>query len=344
LLYFVPFFIIINYGSSQNVDTFSVYYSLFNSFVAMALGLTTSVKYFGAKNEEGAIQLEAILLCVIISLVASLLYYMSMETRIPIGIHNDYVAYLFLLAIPTVSLFYFIASVNESSLKVASNNQSNSISLLVFIATLVVLEYFLGNILYSVCFGFLITRVIMLLVLFIKSDILSMPARSPNFNLIKKIILHGAPITLLFFAQKYIQTEGLLHISKDGGSVSLFQMILTISLLFNLYSNAVSTNGFIKISKKPGSVNITNYFLYSILMCLWVFVILIFVFEFSNGSLLKSLVSQEVLFNQLIELKYSVYFFIASDMLFVIAIFYSRGVGDNFRVQCLWVISIILGY
>ena len=51
LLYFIPFFIVLNYSSIQNVDTFSLHYSLFNSFVAMVLGFTTSIKYFSAKNE-----------------------------------------------------------------------------------------------------------------------------------------------------------------------------------------------------------------------------------------------------------------------------------------------------
>ncbi|WP_237668218.1 hypothetical protein, partial [Vibrio sp. V36_P2S2PM302] len=43
-------------------------------------------------------------------------------------------------------------------------------------------------------------------------------------------------------------------------------------------------------------------------------------------------------------LKSTVYLFVATDMIFVIALFFSRGAGDNFRVQCLWVLSILLGY
>lgn len=344
LLYFVPFLIIINYGSNTNVDTFSLYYSLFNSFVAIALGLTTSVKYFSAKENNRNIHLEVIILCLVISSLSAYLYFISVENRIPLTLYDKKVTYLFLLAIPMVSLFYFIASINEGNLKVANNNRSNSISLLVFIVALVIIEYVLSNILFSICLSFLITRGIMLLILMMKSELSILPIRNIDFTLIKKIIIHGTPITLLFFAQKYIQTEGLLRISENGDSASLFQMILTISLFFNLYSNAVSTNGFIQLSKNSININLKNQFLYSISMCFLAFIMLIISFEALDGLLIKTIINKEVLFHQLEAFKYFIYLFIASDMLFIIAIFYSRGVGDNFRVQCLWCISIALGY
>ena len=267
-----------------------------------------------------------------------------MEFRVPLELQSNKVAYSFMFAIPIVGLFYFLASINEGNLKVASNNQSNAISLFVFISAFFLFNKVIEYVLFSVCYGFLLTRIIMLLALVNKSKFGNISLRKPNFSFMRKIIAHGIPITLLFFAQKYIQTESLLIVSEGGESASVLQIILTISLFFNLFSNAISTNGFVKISKDPKNVNLKLYFIYSLLMCFLAFLFLVCIFEVSNGFLLKLLLTKNDVYNQLYSLKSFVYIFIATDMIFVISLFFSRGVGDNFRVQCLWALSILLGY
>ncbi|WP_343559524.1 hypothetical protein [Kiloniella sp. b19] len=344
LLYFLSFFLVVNHAVPDAADAFSIYYSAFNSFVALALGFTTSVKYFSARSRRDSLLPELVFLCLLLGGVASALFLLYADERVPVPVRDVQLKWLFVAAILLVACFYFVSSLNEGRLRVAGNNRSNAMSVIVFPVCFLIFEALLQNVLYSVCYGFVVTRAVMLLVIVANSGSNLSGCERVRFELVGQILLHGLPITLLFFVQKYIQTEALIRVSDAGGSASLFQMILTIALLFNLLGNAVSTNGFIRISRDRSRQTVLRFLGYSMVLCLCAFGVLWLSFETGDGVFWKMVIVSEVLQAELFAVKTLVLVMAVSEMLFVIAALFSRGMGDNWRIQLIWVSSVVAVY
>lgn len=336
-LYFMPVLIIARYGNLEQISMYAIFSSLFTSFISIPVGFTSAIRYYSSLStgnssepysRQSALALTSIVSA--LSVISYLVYYHVVLADK--GYSSQWMLYLFALSLCCVAPYYAYSSFNEGRKEVRVNNLCGMISLPVFIASCVLLSFWL-NIMFACTAAFLITRIVMLVVLVSGTGkVQSAPCYTGEQ--VVKTFKYGISIASLFFVQKLVSTLILGALSDKDVDVAAFQIITIISMMLSLVSNATSTTVFIKIVRKEsnlvGSIMTTlfNAGVVYIATCtvLW-FAIIVQGYHFVSDSNVMTVLS--------LNLKLSLAYFLF-DMLMTAAFILSRACGDTWRSQLAW--------
>ncbi len=342
MLYFLPIMILANIGNKEDMACYSIVSSLFTSFVSFPLGFTSSIRYYAAKISREAnkqILYSGICLTFILSIISASLNYLYFIVFINRTEYGIYVL-IFLISIFFVSIYYAITSFNEGNNNIKQNNVCGIFALPIYIIIFLILKYISHNLVFSCVIAFLVTRLFMLCFIIIKTLSLEKDIMFLLFDsYIMKIFKYGLPISLLFFMQKIVNIFCMTILQGSPLNVSIYQIIITFSMIFSLFSNALGSVAFIDIIKynNLSSLRITviNLFV-TYLMCY-------FILWFYWGTLLNLIIKDKDIVAELLNNFYLIMGFILVEILMTYFVIVARSIEEVWRPQALWITCMFLG-
>lgn len=342
-LYFLPVLIISHLGSSAQISTYSVFSSIFTSFVAIPLGFTTAIRYYSSlaqvdgKNEHSAGSAVALTLGTsIVSIIAYFAFFHFVFQ--PQGFNDAHLLLLFAVAIFIVAPYYSITSMNEAKKDVSINNLCGFLSIPLFLISTYTL-HLKFDIVFSCTLAFVLTRFIMLALIFAgfrdKKDLLNI-----SYLAVHRIAKYGAAIAALFFIQKLVLTATISLLSTDKIEIAAFQLITVYALLVSLASNAIFTNVFIGLAKRDSAIQATSSISLLNLMIVMALVTT-FTWWFVSNQI-DAYLKDEHLTTFIKSNLNLILCYLISEGLMTVSIIVSRACGDTWRCQSIWFISVLL--
>lgn len=341
-LYFLPIIIIATMGSSYQISSYSVFSSLFTTFIAIPLGFTSAVRYYSSLKSESErfIPGSSFILISFISVISVLIYFMYYGfVFYKHGYDNFFLVTLFAICILITAPYYALTSYNEGKKNVRVNNICGVLAIPLLIVGIMVFKNHM-DIVSACALSFLLTRILMLSIAIIgfePKNALMEASRVAMANIAK----YGISIASLFFIQKLVSTIIISFLSSSSIQISSFQLVTVASMLMSLTSNAIFTNAFISIVKK--SEKTRSVFFICVINTLILLLIMLPMTYWSVNGFLGNLIGDHDVLNAIKENINIIVFYFAADVVMTASFVISRACGDTWKCQSIWCVGVLSG-
>lgn len=360
LVFFIAFLLVLKLGTQQEIDTYSLYSSLFNTFLALGLSMVTGVRFYATQLPHRQMFVPMINLAIGLGILVFIAYLAYIYWFLDSHLHNAVLAIAFALTILISFCYQFFVVYGESKKMVSGSNISNKLSL-VFFLSIFAFIYFLFtpnpiSLINGVTISYALSEFfifIILMIFMLKNQELfddkdlndTINTSNPLTSVIIPIISFSIPIIILNFLKKVSQTQALLSLSDTSGAIGVLQTIFMVSILFATFSSAFSNNGFIVIAKEKNHWNnsswllIKSYLNYCIILtfilwfvCLMGVLIIVFGVDNDTQPFLVFVKNNPILIS----------IFILFEIIVWSVLVYARALGDAFRLQSIWLFGLLL--
>lgn len=360
LVFFIAFLLVLKLGTQQEIDTYSLYSSLFNTFLAFGLSMVAGVRFYATQLSHKQMFIPMIKLAIGFGILVFVAYLAYIYWFLDNHLHNAVLAIAFAFTIITSFCYEFFVVYGESKKMVLGSNISNTLSLIFFLSIFTIIYLLFTphsiSLINTVTISYALSEFsifIILMIFMLKNQELFDDKRSnhkPNTgnsltSVIIPIISFSLPIIVINFLKKASQTQALLSLSNTDGAMGVLQTIFMVSILFATFSSAFSNNGFVAIAKEKNHWNdsswalIKPYLNYCIVLTaiLWfacVMGVLMIVFGMDNSTQPFLVFVKD---NPILILAFILFEIIVWSILV-----YARALGDNFRLQSIWLFGLLL--
>lgn len=360
LVFFIAFLLVLKLGTQQEIDTYSLYSSLFNTFLPFGLSMVAGVRFYATQLSHRQMFVPMINLAIGLGILVFIAYLAYIYWFLNSHLHNTILAISFALTIIISFCYEFLVVYGESKKMVLGSNISNKLSLIFFLSIFILIYFlFIPNsisLINGVTISYALSEFsifIILIIFMLKNQELfddkeldnKSNTSNPLTSVIIPIISFSIPIVILNFLKKASQTQALLSLSDINGAMGVLQTIFMVSVLFATFSSAFSNNGFIMIAKEKNNWNNSSWLLikpylnYCIILTfiLW-FVCLIGVLIIKFGT--DNNTQPFLVFVKNNPILISI--FILFEIIVWSVLVYARALGDSFRLQSIWLFGLLL--
>lgn len=362
LVYFVAFFLVLQLATPHEIDSYSFYTSLFNTVLAFGLSMLSGVRFYAVQFSHQYVFKPIMVLAMMMGAIVASGFFIYGVYFVPSHLYHKTLSFLFALIIPISFCYEYLVVYGESKRHVKGSNQSNQLSLPIFLLLCaMIFLLFVPNVLSSmqaVAWAYFFSESLVLLILvvyfyrqhtdFIQDDNHHnahhhSPTKNP-YQIIQAIIGFSLPIIVLQFLKRVSQTKALLVVADIDQAVSMLQTLFMVALLFSVFAAAFANNGFVVLAniKNMPKANryqaILPYFYYNgyLMLAVWLVVLVLVALIWADGVDTHQMFLLFVKDNPI-----SIMAFVAFEMILWSVMIYGRALGDSWRIQTVWLLSLV---
>lgn len=372
-LYFTTLFLVMQLAPSDEADSYVLYSSLCNVALSLGLGMGSGLRFYAVRLPHRQIFIPMLVLATVAAVLISVGFLLYTSYALTGSLANGSIAIAFAISIIIAFYYDFLVIYGESKKIVQGSNYSNALALLIFFVIFIAV-YQLGvvsaSVAVQIAICYALTKLLMLgllayltyrnRALFSQDDADEAQQMTAEWSarvyrafiqramaVIIPIISFSVPIVLLHFFKRLSMSQALLWLKDTVGAASILQTLFMVSLLISVFAVAVSNNGFVFLAKFFSKHNdslsvwqsVSDYAYYTVFGLVFlitfsavaIWFICTGVFDFHQPFLV--FVRQYPI---------AVFLFLCSEMLLWALMTYGRALGETWRVQSLWLGSLVL--
>lgn len=360
LVFFIAFLLVLKLGTQEEIDTYSLYSSLFSTFLTFGLSMVTGVRFYATQLSHEQMFVPMTNLAVGLGIFVAITYLVYIYWFIDSHLYNIILAIAFAFTIIISFCYQFFVVYGESRKMVLGSDISNKFSLIFF---LFVFSFFyflfipnpvslINGITISYALSEFVIFIILINFILRNQDLFRGEHADNNSNLyssgasvIVSIVSFSMPIVVLNFLKKASQTQALLSLSNTSGAMGILQTIFMASILLATFSSAFSNNGFIALAKENKKWRdesweiVKSYICYCtilifLLLTMCAIVIFMIIFGFKNST------QPFIIFVK--SYPFLMFLFVSFEIVIWSILIYARALGDAFRVQSFYLFGLLL--